>query len=229
MNHTTNQYQYLERLYKYYNQELFNSELPDILFTLSRTSKASGYFASNRWKDANGKYVHEISINPDGIKERFDVEFHQTLVHEMCHLWQVDFGDPGRKGYHNKEWAEKMISVGLMPSTTGREGGKITGQNMSDYVMEGGEFQNAFKKIQENRMDPLPLEPENSHLYCKETNSDGSVIFLPIPKEEKPRTKTGTRVKYSCECGQNIWGKKDLKVYCLDCNSDFLVHINYEY
>lgn len=227
--HTTNQYQYLDKLYKFYNQTLFAGELPDVLFTLSRTNKAAGYFASNRWKDPSGKHVHEISINPDIIKERFDIEVHQTLVHEMCHLWQMDFGTPGRKGYHNREWAVKMIAVGLMPSTTGREGGKVTGQNMSDYFTEDGPFIMAFKKLQENSFEPLPLEPENSHLYCQETAADGSATFVPVPKTERQRTKTGTRVKYSCSCENNIWGKKDMKVLCQMCNSAFLEKINYLY
>ena len=34
---------------------------------------------------------------------------------------------------YNKEFAEKMMSVGLMPSTTGKPGGKTVGQKMSDY------------------------------------------------------------------------------------------------
>lgn len=227
MNHTTAQYQYLERLYKFYNQKLFSGELPDIMFTFSRTNKAAGFFATNRWKDQNEKHVHEISINPEIIKDRYDIEFHQTLVHEMAHLWQQEFGNVSRKGYHNKEWAEKMISVGLMPSSTGREGGKITGQNMSDYFMEDGPFLLAFKHIQENKMEPMPLEPENSHLYCKETAADGSVTFLPVQKEESSKvSKAGVRVKYSCDCGTNIWGKSELKVYCLECSSDFIGNNN---
>lgn len=229
MNHTTTQYEYLERLYSFYNLQLFNGILPSVLFTLSKTNKASGFFSSNRWKDKHEKAVHEISINPDIIRERFDIEMHQTLVHEMCHLWQIEYGDPGRKGYHNKEFADKMIEIGLMPSTTGREGGKTTGQNMSDYFMEEGKFILAFKAIQENRFEPLPLEPDNSHLYCKEVASDGSVTFAPVPKDEKTRSKTGTRIKYSCSCENNIWGKSGLKVLCLECNSNFKEKINYNY
>ena len=114
-----------------------------------------------------------------------------------------------------------MISIGLMPSSTGREGGKITGQNMSDYFIEDGPFIIAFKKIQENKMEPMPLEPENSHLYCKETAADGSVTFLPVRKEGAT-TKAGVRVKYTCDCGTNIWGKSELKIFCLECNTYFI-------
>lgn len=219
----TDQYKYLDRLYNFYNLRLFGSELPAVMITISRVNRASGIFFSNKWKDSSDKSVHEISINPTLISEWYDVEFHQTLVHEMCHLWQFEFGFPGRNGYHNKEWANKMISVGLMPSSTGKEGGQLTGQSMSDYIVEGGSFEAAFKKIQENRMEP-PLEPDNS-LYAKNVSKDGSVTFSP----EKKSKKTGTRVKYSCECGNNFWGKSGLVVHCETCNSDFVEQVNYEY
>ncbi len=61
----------------------------------------------------------------------------------MCHLWQHHFGTPSRTGYHNKEWAAKMREVGLIPSDTGKPGGKDTGQKVSDYLEEGGRFERA--------------------------------------------------------------------------------------
>ena len=36
-----------------------------------------------------------------------------TLVHEMVHFWQQEFGTPSRRGYHNREWADKMEALGL--------------------------------------------------------------------------------------------------------------------
>jgi hypothetical protein len=58
----------------------------------------------------------------------------------MVHCWQHCFGTPGRDYYHNREWADKMIIIGLMPSSTGEIGGRITGQVMGDYIIEGGKF-----------------------------------------------------------------------------------------
>ena len=40
----------------------------------------------------------------------------------MTHLEQAHFGKPSRNGYHNKEWADLMERVGLMPSDTGAPG-----------------------------------------------------------------------------------------------------------
>ncbi|MCS3273396.1 SprT-like domain-containing protein (plasmid) [Bacteroides fragilis] len=89
-----------------------------------------------RWKGENveKKIIHEISINPD-FMDRPDKDWHSTLVHEMCHLWQEDFGKPSRNNYHNnKQWATKMIEIGLMPSDFGEPGGKTTGQQMTHYT-----------------------------------------------------------------------------------------------
>lgn len=54
----------------------------------------------------------------------------------MTHLWQYHFGKPGRRGYHNKEWANKMESIGLMPSSTGQPGGDKTGDKMAEGLSE---------------------------------------------------------------------------------------------
>lgn len=126
------------------------------------------------------------------------------------------FGKPSRNGYHNKQWAKKMIEIGLMPTATGSEGGSIVGQNMYDYWLEDGKFVLAFKKLQENNY--LPLEPNNDHLFTKEIKEDGAVVFTPILTAKKNKTK---RVKYTCNCGSNLWGKPNLTVFCNFCQTPF--------
>jgi len=121
---TTMQFKTLDDLYRYYNMELFNSGLSDCIVNMSRHSNSYGFFAARRWRSGEnetGKIVHEISLNPDYLDRPF-ADWHSTLVHEMCHLWQQDYGHPSR-AYHNKEWAAKMEEVGLIPSDTGQPGG----------------------------------------------------------------------------------------------------------
>ena len=219
MTYTSEQYKYLQNLYKFYNSELFTEQLPEVLITLSKQNGASGLFQANKWKDKNGKIVHEIAINPESIKERFDVDFHQTLVHEMVHLWQYEFGKPSRKGYHNKEWANKMIEIGLMPTNTGTPGGAIVGQNVTDYFIEDGKFVLAYKKLQENNY--LPLEPINDHLYKKQVSENGTVVFTPVIDDVDSKPNKSRRIKYTCECGNNTWGKPKLEMYCNTCNTLF--------
>ncbi|GEM_PF-2883514 len=79
-------------------------------------------------------------MNPAYFGSHSLIEILQTLGHEQCHLWQFEFGNPGCACYHNREWADKMLAIGLVPSDTGKPGGKQTGQKMSDYPAPGGRF-----------------------------------------------------------------------------------------
>ena len=125
---------------------------------MSRHGGAFGFFAANRWRGdgQEKKVVHEISINPD-FMNREDRDWHSTLVHEMCHLWQEDFGRPSRGGYHNSQWADKMIQVGLMPSDTGEAGGKRTGQSITHYIIPGGKFEQVFNTLSREDLQNLRL------------------------------------------------------------------------
>ncbi|MEX1669439.1 MAG: putative SprT family Zn-dependent metalloprotease [Pseudohongiellaceae bacterium] len=141
-------YSSLHFAYSHFNDELFGNELPVVIFTVQRTKGVMGYFSPKRWGSLGGRKCDEIAINPAYVANSRLIEVMQTLVHEMVHCWQYNFGNPGRSYYHNKEWAMKMIDVGLMPSSTGEPGGDITGQQMGDYIIEGGRFLVAFTKLE---------------------------------------------------------------------------------
>ena len=139
---TLDMYKFVQDAFDYFNEHLFDGSLKECLITLQREKNVMGYFSPNRWQGQEGM-VHELALNPAFFATHGPLEFFQTLVHEMCHMYQQDFGVPSARTYHNKEWADKMESMGLMPSSTGRPGGKRTGQSMSDYPIEGGKFYQA--------------------------------------------------------------------------------------
>ncbi len=119
-NPTLKTYDGLNRAYAFFNDRLFAGELPACLVTLQRAKKASGYFAGGRFGSKDGKTVtDEIALNPSHFRDPTTEQSLSTLVHEMVHLWQHHFGKPSRAAYHNKEWAAKMHTVGLVPSDTG--------------------------------------------------------------------------------------------------------------
>lgn len=225
---TKTQFQSLEELFSYYNQVLFNNELPDCLVTLERHRGKAGYFLRNSWVDASqveeGGKIHQIALNPEMLLVS-EMELHQTIVHEMCHLWQQVFGSPSRNGYHNREWANKMIGVGLMPSSTGRPGGAITGQNMADYVIEGGEFEKSFKAISENDLKNLilPFQPNRTLQLVINANGEleGGEQVEGTSEQTKEKPKSGRKVKYTCNCGHNVWGKSSLQLQCNECNQPY--------
>ncbi|EBR7327633.1 sprT domain-containing protein [Salmonella enterica] len=138
---TERAYAELQQAYDFYNQRLFDGQLPDCLITFQRGKNTMGYFSRNRFvSPADGTQIDEIALNPEYFPVYPLIEVMQTLVHEQCHMWQFHFGNPSRKGYHNAQWAAKMELVGLMPSSTGQPGGNKVGQSMNDYPIPGGRF-----------------------------------------------------------------------------------------
>lgn len=213
---TKQQFNTLEDLFVYYNKNLFDGMLPDTLITLANHKGAAGLFAPSRWV-REGTEIHEITISPESIIVS-EIDYHQTLVHEMCHLWQHCFGKPSRQCYHNKEWANKMEEVGLMPSSTGEPGGSKTGQHMRDYPIDGGLFESCFRKIDAlsyAKTLKLPLNPNvwayGGHHSVTKNSKAG----------DKQESRSGVKVKYSCSCGTNVWGKSGLSITCNHCNEIF--------
>src|SRR6266496_5400 len=135
-NPTTQTYTSLTAAYDFFNKELFRGALPPCLITMQRHKGAYGYFSRERFANTTDptEVTDEIALNPIYFATRKPHEVLGTLVHEMVHLWQHHYGKPPRKGYHDKQWAAKMHEVGLLPSATGEEGGKKTGQQDKIYL-----------------------------------------------------------------------------------------------
>ena len=182
-----------------------------------------------------GEVRHEISIHPHCLC-RGKNAFIQTLVHEMCHLWQHEYGHPSRTTYHNQEWADKMESVGLIPSTTGAPGGARTGQRMNDYVQQGGKLEKAitampadlwlpFDALEYSAFDVTALEEWlNQAEHITQTNDATEIASIRKVLEGVREQKIKKRkMKYTCvSCNINIWGKPGLHVRCEDCDMKLL-------
>lgn len=206
---TPEQFEAYQRIYDYLNETLFEGQLPGCILNFSRKANTEGFFSPDRWEKGEDK-THEISINPAILALKKAIEVAATLLHEMAHLWQREFGKPGRGGYHNKEWADKMEVLGLMPSHTGQPGGNRTGDQMSDYIIEGGRFEKSFDVMPVDYL--LPWRALES-IQGRRRNNGGT----------EGRNGTGSnknKIKYSCSgCGINVWGKPGLNISCLDCDT----------
>lgn len=241
---TRQNYAELQTAYEHFNAALFGGKLPSCLITLQREKRTCGYFSQQRFADLDGRLTDEIALNPAYFAVVPLVETMQTLVHEMVHLWQFHFGRPGRGRYHNGEWANKMESIGLMPSSTGKPGGQRTGDCMSDYAIEGGGFLRACKELitQDFRLSWYDRFPGPELLEAGQRSAamdlspavgGGSTPAQALPVAtslvvKQPGTlvanvNRSNRVKFTCACacGQNIWGKPSLRVLCLACETPF--------
>lgn len=205
MEQSTTEYTWIERAYNHFNRHLFKNRLPGVFFTYRRRSDALGIFAFNTFRKRGGKEeISEIGLNPDFFKGRSDIKILSDLAHEMCHVWQYYHGHPSRSGYHNREWADKMETIGLMPSDTGEPGGARTGQRMSDYIIEGHHMFEYQAKILIKR--GFQLKWESIRREKRETSGSGQV-------------KAKNKIKYTCrKCGLNVWGKSGLQLICRDCH-----------
>lgn len=223
---TMQAYGELQQAYEHFNDALFDGALPFCLITMQREKRTYGYFSSKRFVHRHDKQItDEIAINPSYFAVVPLLEVLQTVVHEMAHLWQFHFGKPGRRGYHNKEWAEKMESIGLMPSSTGKPGGAKTGEKMADYPIPGGRFMAAADELMTrdfriswlDRFPPMTGGPSLAALLSDggEDAEGGELAELAgLVEPQGPRNRSN-RVKYRCPtCHAQVWGKPELRLLC---------------
>ena len=327
-------YDALQTAYDHFNRELFAGKLPAVLIVLQRKTKTMGYFSAKRWQNSNDKnLVDELAVNPEYFFGHSILEIFSTMCHEQCHIWQAYFGTPSRRCYHNQEWADKMLSIGLVPSDTGKPGGRRTGQAMSDYPLADSAFymsslrlffkgfcipwldrfpQSGSEQIHlvydrkgnpinfygradialvtplgKGAIEGLQNQPpaavsENLSALAAQTIKDLEECFQqrdaeaekdggddleiktdreleeklyqdlremadedihvheityqqislvpldvnsPGAKNPDKESKSGVRLKYSCDCNNNIWGKAGLDITCNECKTDFKVVI----
>ncbi len=198
-NPTRQTYTSLTVAYDFFNKELFSGSLPPCLITMQRHKGCFGYFSGERFRNiADQKEItDEIALNPAHFARKIDAIL-STLVHEMVHLWQHHFGEPSRKSYHNKQWAKKMLEVGLIPTATGEKGGRITGQKMTHLIEENGLYARTVEKL---------LKEHPAILYCDQIDD------VPARKE-----KSASKTKYTCPaCGLNAWAKPAAQLVCGNC------------
>lgn len=246
---TAQTYDELQRAYDHFNRALFANQLPTCLITLQRDKTSVGFFSPDKFGSLAGAVTDEIAMNPSYFAVVPLVETMQTLVHEMAHLWQHHFGDPGRGRYHNAQWAQKMESIGLMPSSTGQPGGMRTGDRMADYAMVGGRFLKACEDLltQDFALSWYDRFPAEGHVQAGmasmgmqlgakvgggSTPMQNNTVVAELVKTQFAAPQVGSpasanksnRAKYVCPCGFNVWGKPGLHVLCGVCEEPFVAN-----
>ena len=196
-NPTTQTYSSLTTAYDLFNKELFSGNLPPCLITMQRHKGAFGFFCGERFTN-NEEITDEIALNPVHLSRKTD-EVLSTLAHEMVHLWQHHFAKPPRKSYHDKQWANKMLEIGLIPTATGEINGKKTGQKMTHLIEENGRYAQAVARL---------LQEHPAILYHDRMTDDNGI------RQKKSASKT----KYTCPiCDLNAWAKPESRFVCSDC------------
>lgn len=212
---------YTDILFAFYwfNERLFERRLDVPLITLSRKPRMLGAFAPYRFERNSGERAHEIMLNPQYLRLRDDYGSLSTLVHEMAHQWREDFGPDDskgkcqRRGYHDEVWAACMERIGLVPSDTGRPGGKRTGTRVSHFIVQGGPFDVAAQELISRGF----VIRWGDRLATPLRASPG----VPGESAKLPRTsRAKDRIKFSClACGLNAWAKPSAQLKCAPCDA----------
>ena len=204
--------------FDHFNHTLFDGELPDCMLIIHRKKNARGYFWAEQWKNhETGEGRHEIAMNPDSFGDRTTKCILSTLVHEMVHMQQQVEGEPGKRGYHNREWVLMMKDVGLLPYAIGEdkptfEEGfqhdkdwwperKGLGTKVTHVVVPGAAFDEACDEF-------LELGYE-----VKWTTREPSAA-----ERATAKAKRASKTKFTCpSCGLNAWAKPDAVLGCWSC------------
>jgi predicted SprT family Zn-dependent metalloprotease len=202
---TKGTYNALARAFDHFNRRLFDGKLPHCLITYQRHQGAYGYFHGNRFADLGDaeQITDEIALNPATFAGRSPEEILSTLAHEMAHLWQHHFGKPSKNGYHNRQWAELMATIGLQPTHDGSASGKTTGPRMTHRISYDGPFEAACEQFLKNETMPL---------FTDRAGDD-----------EAAAKKRASKTRYTCPgCGQNAWAKPETHLICGECEERML-------
>lgn len=187
---------YLERLYDYCNDKLFNNELekPVITVQLDSKNKTNGWFTCGKvWKESEADDgAHEINITAQQLNRPIN-QIAATMIHEQCHYYaQINnMQDTSRSGtYHNKLFKKIAESHGLKVEcvqTIGWSHTELTDSTaalIADFVKDN---------------------PET--LIYRQSVFKGQMV------------KTTSTRKYVCPvCGQSVRATKSVNIMCMDCN-----------
>ncbi|XVJ66889.1 MAG: hypothetical protein HEQ40_12245 [Lacibacter sp.] len=203
----------LHRAAQYFQDRLFLLPLSPYIFSLNKTAKSKGYYKPFGWNENQGAILPEINIHPSLLLIE-PIELMATVVHELAHHYHQQYGKPGNYGYHNKEFAEIMKSLGLQCSHTGKPGGKDIGKNMSHFIIPGGKFENMFNEMPKECL--VPFKPIEQDLNI--------VVDLKKVAKEKERAKRKVKTKYTClGCSLVMWGRPNAFVICGECDERLVI------
>lgn len=196
-----------QRLSEIVFADVLGHPLPPCLITLQRRRFTYGYFCRDRFTHRHDgrTIIDEIALNPDLFPTRSDTEILSTLAHEAVHLYQRWYGKPGRRGYHNKQWAQMMEAIGLMPSTTGQPGGQRTGEQMSHYILSSGAFAQAIDDLLATG-------------FCLQWQSVAPGMHWVQEGDDPSPARLRSKTTFTCpQCTQKAWAKPTAHLVCGVC------------
>ena len=226
----------LEGMYNLANNVLFAAkdvkvELPVLITIQSRGKhRALGWVTSQKsWVDGKGEeFAYELNVAAETLARPVADTFN-TIVHEMCHLVNIQRGiqDCTNSQRHNKKFKEICDKVGLYCEQMGRFGWAAT--------HEPGKNSNELKAILSAYIEqgnPSALEMQRKDYALKITKGGSGEEGA---GSEGAGTSAGTKkrksnqIKYVCpHCGTSVRATKQVRIMCADCMELMLPEVKNE-
>jgi len=204
----------LQRMFKLLNKSYFNNELerPVITILTDSTSGAYGWISVNKvWSTKDNAWFREINLCAEYLNRPVELVI-TTLMHEMCHLWNIQrkVQDCSRAGtYHNREFKEVAEARDLTVEKDARYGYCATKPTP--------EFTELVKK--NCRAGCFKLER-------LKTYRDGTPKITKTGEDGKEKTITRSKQssrKYICpNCDVIVRATKKVNIICGDCNANMI-------
>ena len=186
----------LQAAFDIFNRQLFENQLPPTMLRLERQKNSHGYYAPNKFADADGNRLDCITLNSTDAAERPLIELLSTLVHEMCHQFICRVVNKGAAtGGHGVEWRKEMRKLGLPPIRIG-----ATWRMATHSIDEEGMFAHCFE-AHRCELERLPWQ---------ELARDAT----------KGRATGLDKVRFQCpSCNSKAWARASAQLLCGTCST----------
>jgi hypothetical protein len=201
----------LQRMFKLLNTTYFDDELERPVITILTDNKggAYGWISVNKvWSTKDNAWFREINLCAEYLNRPAELVI-CTLMHEMCHLWNIQHNVQGcsRKGtYHNAHFRDVAEARGLIVKQHHTYGYCITEPSPS------------FTELVQKNCRAGCFKLERAKTY-----RDGTPKVTKTGEGGKETTISRTKQayrKYVCPtCGLIARTTKDAKLVCGECQA----------
>ncbi len=198
---------YLNKIFDRLNETYFASALSKPVITIQSTPRAYGHVSVHEVWTSGDAHRRELNIGAGTLNRPIE-ETVATILHEMCHLYNLQNGirDCSRGGaYHNKTFRDTATARDLQIDHHPTYGWTIT--TPTDRLVEWC-INNDLCEIKVTRHDGIQLTPPPA----------GGKAGAPTPAPPTTTRKPSSTRKYVCPCcGASVRATRDLKIICGEC------------